>query len=225
MTARKSPALPDRVAAVLRWEGARGLVRRSVRRALHPVLRLRRLRFLEADLTRPAPRLVARVPLEMRVVAPAELDALGPALAPLGIDLRQAREQLDRGDVLTVGFSGTALVHAGWISFSAPWIDEIGARLALGPTEACGYGAVTHPDWRGRGIQPAGALFRDEVMRSLGYTRHISWVWADNVANQRQAERGRRRTKTVWSIWVRGMRRPRVLGATVAGSPSLVRPS
>jgi hypothetical protein len=130
-----------------------------------------------------------------------------------------------RGDVLTVGFSGAALVHAGWISFSAPWIDEIGARLALGPTEACGYGAVTHPDWRGRGIQPAGALFRDEVMRSLGYTRHISWVWADNVANQRHAERGRRRTKTVWSIWVRGMSRPLVLGATVAGSPSLVRPS
>jgi hypothetical protein len=180
---------------------------------------------METDLTRPAVRLAARVPLQMGVVTRDELDVVGPGLALLGVDLARAREQLDRGDVLTVGWSGPALVHAGWISFSSPEIDEIGARLDLGPSEACGYGAVTHPEWRGRGIQPVGALFRDEVMRARGCTRQISWVWADNLANRRQADRGRRRTKTVWSVWVRGMRRPLVLGATTAGSPSLVRPA
>ena len=87
------------------------------------------------------------------------------------------------------------------------------------------YGAVTHPDWRGRGIEPAAALFRNECQRTRGYTRHISWIWADNVANVRpQAARGRRRTKAVWSIWVLGMRRPLLLGATKGGSPSLVDP-
>ncbi len=210
---------------MLRWEGVRGLLHRAVSRTLHPVVRVRRLLFMETDLTRPGTQLAARVPLEMRVVTRADLEALAPGLTALGIDLPQAREQLGRGDVLTVGLSGPVLVHAGWISFSPPWIDEIGARLDLGPGEACGYGAVTHPNWRGRGIQPVGALFRDEVMRARGRTRQISWAWADNSANRRQTERGRRRTKTVWSVWVRGMRRPLVLGATAAGSPSLVRPA
>src|SRR5207247_893115 len=97
--------------------------------------------------------------------------------------------------------------------------------LELQPGESCGYQAVTHPDWRGLGIQPVAALFRNVCRRERGCTRHISWVEASNTANVRpQAVRGRRRTKTVWSIWVLGMRRPVALGATSEGSPSLIRP-
>ena len=213
-----------RMRTVLRWEGVPGLLRRAIRATFRPFVRVRRVIFYEIDLTQPVVPLVARVPLELRVVGREDFETLAPELATLGVDLAAAREQLERGDLLTVGRSGPALVHMGWVCFSSPWIVEIDARLTLGPTEACGYGAWTHPDWRGRGIQPVGALFRDEVMRARGYTRHISWVWADNFANRHQTKRGRRRTKTVLSVWVRGMRRPLLFGATRTGSPSLGRP-
>ena len=214
-----------RVREIARWEGLRGLVRRAVRRTLHPVLRFRRLLFFEMDLTQPFPKVEARVPLEMRVAVEEDLEALAEPLAELGVETAAARRRLARGDLLTLALSHGTLVNVGWVTFSHPYIDEIDAVLELAPGESCGYLAVTHPDWRGLGIQPAAALFRNECQRARGYTRHISWVVADNVANVRpQAVRGRRRTKTVWSLWILGMRRPFLVGATAEGSPSLRRP-
>ena len=211
---------------IARWEGIRGLLRRGLRRVLRPVVRVRRLLFFEMDLTQPFPKVEARVPLEMRMAIAEDLETFGEALMELGTDMAKARRQFERGDFLCLALSQGTLVNAGWVTFSSPYIEELGVILELQPGESCGYQAVTHPNWRGLRIQPAAALFRNECQRARGCTRHISWVGADNIANVGpQAARGRRRTKTVWSIWIRGMRRPLLLGATREGSPSLVRPT
>jgi hypothetical protein len=215
-----------RAREILRWEGIKGLLRRGLRKVLHPIIRVRRLLFFEMDLTKPFPKIEARVPLEMRVATAEDLDTFGEALTELGMDIAKARRQLDRGDLLTLALSRGTLTNAGWITFSSPFVDEIGVILELRPGESSDYQAVTHPDWRGLRIQPAASLFRNECQRARGYTRHIAWVWADNISNVKpQAARGRRHTKTVWSIWILGMRRPLLLGVTQEGSPSLVWPT
>jgi len=224
-TATTGKGVLARAREIVHWEGALGLLRRGLRRALHPVLWVHRLLFFEMDLTQPIPKLEARVPLETRVASEEDLDAFEEALREFEVDAAGARQRLASGDLLTLAISRGTLVNVGWITFSSPYIDEIDAIPDLRPGESCGYQAMTHPSWRGLGIQPVAALFRNECQRARGCTRHISWVVADNAANvHTQSVRGRRRTKAVWAFWVLGMRRPFLVGATREGSPSLIRP-
>ena len=162
-----------RAREIVRWEGALGLLRRAVRRALHPIFRVQRLLFFELDLTQPLPKLNARVPLEMRMASNEDLDTFVAALAELGVDAAGARRRLARGDLLTLAISEGTLVNVGWITFSSPYIDEIAAVLELQPGESCGYQAMTHPSWRGLGIQPAAALFRNECQRARMHAAHL----------------------------------------------------
>jgi GNAT superfamily N-acetyltransferase len=187
-------------------------------------VRVRRLLFFETDLAAPAPALAtATIPLDLHVASLDELLALGPALDEAGVSAEEARQRLAQGDVAIVGMVRGQLAHLQWISFRSPWINEIGVTLRLGSGEAAGYGAFTAPAWRGHGIHALASRFLNEEERRRGATRHVSWVWASNTPSLRAfAKLGRRRTKTVWSIRLVGMR-PRLLGATSAGSPSLVR--
>src|SRR5262249_30679359 len=161
MDLKRARALLTRARASARWEGIPRVLRHGIRTILRPVLRVRRFVFFEMDLTQTFPQLQARVPLEMRVASAEDLEAFGEALEELGVDMVKGRQRLARGDLLTLALHRGTLVHAGWVTFSSPYIEEIGVILELQPGEACGYGAVTHPDWRGLGIQPAAALFRN----------------------------------------------------------------
>ncbi len=192
---------------------------------LDPLVRVRRLLFFETDLDAPAPALeAATIPLDLHVAALDELLALGVALDEAGVSPEEARQRLAEGDVAIVGMVSGQLAHLQWITFRSPWINEIGVRLRLGPGEAAGYGAFTAPAWRGHRIHTFASRFLNEEERRRGASRHVSWVWASNTPSLRAfATLGRRRTKTVWSIRLVGMRRPLILGATPAGSPSLVR--
>lgn len=212
-----------RIRSVLRAGGPARLVGRGAARLLSPGLRVRRLLFFATDLTAPlAPVPPATVPLDIRVATRAELEAAGAELRLAGTSAEEACRQLDAGDVPVGAFAGGRLAHLQWITFRSPWVDEIQRWLRLGPGEACGYAAYTMPAWRGHGIHACASRFLNEEERRRGATRHISWVWADNVASLRSfAKLGRRRTRTVWSVWVWGMRQPLVLGATASGSPSL----
>ncbi|MDO8479274.1 MAG: hypothetical protein Q7W02_24405 [Candidatus Rokubacteria bacterium] len=215
-----------RAREILRWEGVTGFLTRGIRKLLRPVVRVRCLLFFEMDLTQPFPVIEARVPVTMRVATAEDLDTLADELTSFWVNLAAAREQLDRGDLLCLTFANGTLVNRGWVTFSSPSVEELGVLLELQPGESCLYGSVTRPEWRGFRIEPAAALFRNGLQRARGYRRHISWVWADNQANVRpQATRGRRVTKRVWTVWIWGMRRPLLFGATRKGSPSLVRPA
>ncbi len=213
-----------KVRQVLRWEGIYGLFRRAVRKSLGRVIRIQRVFFFETDLTKPLPIVRARVPLEIRVATRQDLEAFADNLEVAGFDRQEVRRRLECGDVATLALSGGRLANVGWITFSSPSITELGVSLLLDADEVCGYDAVTLPEWRGYGIQAAAANFRNHYERARGCTRHISWARSENVQSLKSiAKLGRKRTKTVWSIWVLGMKRPLLLGASLNGSPSLAR--
>ena len=125
---------------IARWEGAGGLLRHGLRRIARPLIRVRRFLFFEMDLTQPFPQIEARVPLEMRVASPADLETFAAALTALGVDVVKGREQFEHGDLLTLTLCQGKLVNVGWVTFSPRYIEEIGVMLDLQPGESCGYG-------------------------------------------------------------------------------------
>ena len=141
------------------------------------------------------------------------------------MDAEEAVRRLDKGDVAIVGIVEGDLAHLQWISFRSPWVNEIGVTLRLAPGESTAYGAFTAPAWRGHGIHALASRFLNEEAATARRHPDVAWVWASNRASRRVlfAKLGRRRTKTVWSFRVLGMRRPLLIGATATGSPSLVR--
>ncbi|MET0852213.1 MAG: hypothetical protein ABW020_13840 [Candidatus Rokuibacteriota bacterium] len=203
-----------------------GLAFRGLPVLLAPCARARRLFFYESDLDVPLPPLPPPlVPLDLHVATRDELLARAEELPGFGVDVEEAVRRLDEGDVAIVGIVEGALAHLQWISFRSPWVNEIGVTLRLAPGESTAYGAFTAPAWRGHGIHALASRFLNEEQRRRGATRMVAWVWASNRASRRVlfAKLGRRRTKTVWSLWVLGMRRPLLIGATATGSPSLAR--
>lgn len=205
----------------------RSLFWHAIKKAIRPIIEIHRVFFFETDLTQPSPTVNARIPLEIRPVRLEDLDAWADELEAGGIDRQRARHRLERGEVGIVAVSGRQPAHVQWIAFSPVWVSEIGVTLVPGPGEAYSYDTVTLPGWRGNGIHPAVSSFINQYERSLGYTRHISYVRADNVQSLKvtRTKLARRQTKTVWRIRIRGMKGPLILGATRQGSPSLALPS
>lgn len=207
---------------VVRSEGFWGLIRHAVRK----VAQIRRLFFFEADLTQPLPNVTARIPVEIRTATLKDLEIFANELEQrAGLNRQEAQQRLKAGNVAVLALCDRKLAGIQWLTFTDRLVTDIGRKLVLAPGEACDFAAVTFPEWRGKGI--ASALMRavNEYERTHGYTRHIAWVRSNNVPSLRiQTKLGRKRTKTVWSIWVLGMKQPLVFGATQKGSPSLVPP-
>ena len=85
--------------------------------------------------------------------------------------------------------------------------------------------AGTLPGWRGKGIHPAVSRFINRYERSRGYTRDCFYVWAHNAANLKVVvgKLRRRRTKTLWYVWLFRRRQPWSLGWKGHGVPHLER--
>ena len=213
----------ERAAGILRHQGIGSLLARTLRRALHPVVRIDRLRFYVTDLTAIPPRREARIPIEIRPATSEDFETFVATFERMGVDRSELEERRARGDVAFLALVDGQLVHSQWITFQAPWVSEIGVRLDLGPQETCGYGAATLPEWRGHGIHPAVSLTLREYERAHGYLRHFYWVWVSNYESVRTNEKVGRPTRTVWSVWVLGMRRPVAVGVARSGMPRLVR--
>lgn len=207
----------------LQRQGVGPASRRLIRRLLSPVVRIDRLIFFVTNLTKPLPRVQARTAVEIRPATPRDFETFAPVFRLMGVDRGEIQSRIARGDVALLALAGEALAHVLWITLVAPEVSEIGARLMLGPGEACAYEGFTPPEWRGHGIDPAVGSAALEYERSQGCTRHIGWAWASNFASTRTMFKLSRPTRRIWSIWVVGMRRPVVLGIRGRGSPPLER--
>ena len=202
-----------RALEVLRWEGAGGLLVRALRKTLHPALRIERVRFFENDLARPLPPVPARVALVYRTVSRADLPAFADSFAPFGVGIADASERLDLGDVAVVALVGDEVAGLTWLTTRATWVDEAGVWLRLGPGEATGYAGSVLPAWRGYGIAPSLWRWAEQWLHANGFVRIVEWIRADNVQSLKTTLRlGRRPTRTVWTVWALGMRRPLALG-------------
>ena len=210
---------------VLRWEGAGRFLTRALWKTLRPVIRTERVQFFESDLSRPLPSIQTRATPTLRVGSRADLTTFADGFARLGVDLEDARERLDRGDVFFLAIARGELASLSWLSQNPTWVDEAAVWLQLGAGEASVYGGVTLPAWRGFGLAPALWRYVEQWAHEQGLVRLITWVRADNVQSVKTTLRlGRRLTRTVRKVWALGMARPRVLGVGDADvSPVLAR--
>jgi hypothetical protein len=187
---------------------------------------MRRVFFFETDLTQTLRTATARIPLEIRLAAVADIEAFAEDLKAAGLSVDDARRRLQDGEVPIIAVSGGRLTHMHWLVFAGPvLLGELGLTLHLRPGDAYNSYAVTLPGWRGKGIHPSVSSFINRYERSCGYTRDVFYVWAHNVANLRVVvgKLRRRRTKTLWCVWLFGMRRPWSFGCKGHGVPRLER--
>lgn len=209
-----------------RQEGVRHLAVRALAWPFRRFVRVERVVFFVRDLRLPEPSTpTARVPVEFRLGTAEDVDRFAADLAAMGLAPAEARRRLAAGDVAYFGVLDGALVHQAWETSATPYVDEIGMRLVLGPGETTSYEALTAPAWRGLGIQPASISFRNRSRLERGIRRHLFWVLGSNVANLRVHDKlGSVRIATVWTLWVSGMARPRVLAVVPRGALRLAPP-
>jgi hypothetical protein len=204
--------------------GGRGI--HAVRRLVTHVVVVRRVFFFETDLTQTLPAVTGRIPLEIRPATAADIEAFAEHLKAGGLSIDDARRRLQAGELPIIAVSGGRLAHIHWLVFAGPVpLGELGLTLHLRPGDVYNSYALTLPGWRGNGIHPAVSSFINCYERSRGYTRDLFYVWAHNVANLRVVigKLRRRRTKTLWCVWLFGMRRPWSVGRKGHGVPRLER--
>jgi hypothetical protein len=199
---------------------------RAVGRLIARVVVVRRVFFFETDLTQTLPSVAGRIPLEIRPAAAADIEAFAEHLKAGGVSIDDARRRLQAGELPIIAVSEGQLVHIHWLLFAGPVaLGELDLTLHLRPGDAFNAYAVTLPGWRGNGIHPAVSSFINCYERSRGYTRDLFYVWAHNVANLKVVvgKLRRRRTKTLWIVWLFRMRRPWSFGRKGHGVPRLER--
>jgi hypothetical protein len=190
------------------------------------VVRIRRVFFYETDLTQPLATATASTPLDIRVGTATDIETFARDLTAAGLSVDDAHQRLQRGEVPIIAVSDGQLAHIHWLVLAGPVVlGELGLTLHLGPGEAYNSRAVTLPGWRGKGIHPAVSCFINRYERSGGFTRDLFYVWAHNAANLRVVvgKLHRRRTKTLWVVWLLGTGRPWTFGRTRHGAPRLGR--
>ena len=204
----------------------RGRPLRAVRCLVSRVVVVRRVFFFETDLTQTLPSATARIPLAIRPATAADIEAFADDLKAGGLSIDDARRRLQAGQVPIIAVSGGRLIHVQWLLFAGPVpLSELGLTLFLRPGDAYNAYAVTLPGWRGNGIHAAVNSFIKPYERSRGFTRSLFYVWAHNVAEVRFVigKLRRRRTKTLWCVWLFGMQRPWIFGRKRQGVPRLER--
>ena len=149
-------------------------------------------RVMTRPLQDPVPGARPRSELEYRVCAEEDLRGWC-ADRDLGLDLPHLRAAFERGDCCVGMFDSARLIGYVWYAFGvtpdAPgvWIEIPGhARYA--------YKAFLLPEYRGRGIGNEMYLHAGQVCPRKGRTAGICFVFVDNRASLRAAEKAGWRT-------------------------------
>ena len=135
--------------ASLRWQGPWITTVRVIKTALKPLIEINRFLFFETDLTQPFAQVEPRIPLEMRLLTPDDIESFAPLFSTRGLSREEVQTRLTRGDKCILACSGSELTGFFWLGLSSQWLPEIGVRLCLAPGEVYGYDSVTFPAWRG----------------------------------------------------------------------------
>lgn len=169
--------MPRRASEVLRDEGVRGLGS-HVLGVLGDVVRYRRAVLLVRPLGDPIPTATARIPVEISLLKPSEIDEY-VAFQP-DITAAQARYRFDRGDKCFVARHQGIIVNASWSAEGAAWINYFERRLPLAPGEVYSYHNYTDPRYRGNNVPFVREVYLLRHFRDLGYRRLVAIVIPEN---------------------------------------------
>jgi GNAT superfamily N-acetyltransferase len=217
----------SRVRRIVRKDGLMGLVARALRVSVDSIVSIRRVAFLDVDLTQAAVRLPPPSVGVQFVVAEAS-DLTGRFRASLQLDFDLGPQEV--GHRLAHSHIAVVAVHQGrlaaivWLAFNEQEASEIGQTIRLQPAEVLTYNEVTHPSWRGRGIMLHLNLFADEYAKQRATRRRITWRRCNNAPAMRVSEKlGHRLFAVVTTVHVMRSARPFVFGLKSAEMAVLVR--
>lgn len=159
----------------------------------------RRLFLLERSLADPIPDVVPRIPVEIGLLAGAEI----PEYLRLRPDAteREIRARLDSGAWCFVARHEGRIVCARWAAPDRLAIDHLETELRLATDEASSFDLFTSPEHRGNGVSPAASVAMLRHLRDLGYRRVVVAVTPENRASLRSIEKtGYRRFGVIGTV-------------------------
>ena len=170
---------------VLRREGPGRLLIRSGT-ALRGLV-YRDVILVALDVTRDVPPVERRVPVEMRLLGPEDLEAYGRFRAQ-PVERAQTGRRLEKGDACIAAWLEGEIVSAGWYSFDRARVDDIDRELALAPGEIYGYDLYTVEGLRGLGVASQRGHWAAGFFRESGYRRVIAGLSPQNLPVQGPAQ-------------------------------------
>ncbi len=178
----RAPWTPARIASrsleILREEGVRGFWFK-----LLAELGYRRLLLLQRPLAEPIPELEASLPLQFDLLEPDDIDAY------LSLHDDDPRTQIEGrfrlGEVCFIARHEGRIVCGNWAAFGSHYISYIQYDLPIGPDDVYLYDSYTDPDFRGRGIAPALAVYILRYYRDTGVRLAVTAITPENLSNRR----------------------------------------
>lgn len=146
----------------------------------------------ERDLSQPVRSWKPSIGVQFRKGTPADIDSLTREMGYSESRKVEAKEDLERGDLLLVGDYQGQIASVAWLSLTE--LKIYGKRISLGPGWAASNIALTALAYRRKGIQSAGDTYKMALLKELGVRRVIGWLNQKNLAMLRDTE------KTGWSI-------------------------
>jgi hypothetical protein len=160
-------------AEVFRREGPSRLLARAS--AILGGVVYRHVLLFARDLSRPLPEVSTDLPIEIRLLRHADLDAYARFRGDAA-HLAAAQQRLERGDFCIAAWLEDEIASAAWVSFGESRLAEIGRRLSLTAGEVYTYDSYTTERLRGRGVAAARAVWSAAHLRDAGYRRSIGSV-------------------------------------------------
>jgi hypothetical protein len=171
---------------VFRREGPGRLLVRSVTAVRGLVYR--DVILVALDVTHDVPDLGRKVPLEMRLLGPDDLEAYARFRAQ-SVPHVQTQRRLEKGDACIAAWRDGEIVSAAWYSFGTAWIDDIGRALRLGSGEVFGYDLYTAESQRGLGVASERGRWAAAYFRAEGYRRVVAGLSPQNLPVQGPAQK------------------------------------
>jgi hypothetical protein len=147
----------------------------------------RRVVLMERGLDAPLFDVTPRVPAEISILAPAEVEAylaLRTDLDPAEVN----RRLLAGAQCFAVRCRGR-LVHAGWATTRDARVDYLGCPFPLAPGEVYQFGSFTDPEFRRLNLAAARITWMARHFLDAGQRRLIAVVVPENVHAFRPLEK------------------------------------
>jgi hypothetical protein len=187
---------------IFREQGLTSVAAHSLKKLVHPIVKMGSVYFLERDLRLPMPTLEPNNTIVAREGTLADVPLLD-ALPHAKRNKTVAVARLKRGDQWFVGIEKATgkLANYRWVSLNRAFIPELNCDLIVQPGQAYIYDLETAAEFRRLGIEATTRQFTYETLRRrFGVKRIICYVLADNYAMLRACRNYLTATSRIWYI-------------------------
>jgi len=140
----------------------------------------RRLVVMRLSLDAPIAEVACKLPVRVEPLRESDVEDLVRFQPDPGA--REVRRRLGAGHRCFAAWHQGRIVHAGWVSTSAGWIDYLGCEMPLAQGDAYQFSSFTDPAFRGLGVASARVAAMAGALQREGYRRLIACALPENAA-------------------------------------------